>query len=70
MVDEKYMLNCPRCGRVEGFVPADFDDDQPASDTETEIDRDVVQTREGKPAMRVRCPRCGQWVASDRVGPA
>ena len=46
-------------------------DDEPEElpDGEAVIEDDVVNTPAG-PAVRVRCPRCGQWVKPDRARPA
>ena len=70
MADEKYVLNCPHCGRVEGFVAAEADDDAeaPASD-DMLIEEEVVRTRSGT-SVRVRCPRCGRWITPDHARPA
>ena len=69
MPEEKYVLNCPHCGRVEGFFFTGLEDDEAPPDSDSEIQQQVVRTDCG-PAVRVRCPRCGRWVKSDRVGPA
>lgn len=70
MADEKYVLNCPHCGPVEGFVSTDFQEqaDSPP-DGEMLIEEDVVRTPAGT-TTRVRCPSCGLWIKPDRVGPA
>ena len=71
MSQEKYALNCPKCGRVEGFVDSALADDEDdiVADSEVEIEEEVVRTASGT-TTRVRCPRCGGWVKSDRLGPA
>lgn len=70
MTQQKYVLYCPKCGRVEGFVPEAYDsDDDAIGEPEQEISEEVVQTAGGT-RVRVRCPRCGGWVAPDRVRPA
>ena len=70
MNDEKYVLNCPHCGRVEGFLPGlqSADDDAPP-EAEMQIEQNVVRTRHGS-ATRFRCPRCGRWLQSDAARPA
>ena len=67
MADEKYVLNCPHCGRVEGFVSAEADDDEAPASDDMLIEEDVVRTRSGT-SVRVRCPRCGRpaTTSSDR----
>ena len=69
-MDEKYILQCPRCGRGEGYAPTDtfYADGDPESADEL-IEDESVMTRRG-PARRVRCPRCGSWVSPDRVRPS
>ena len=70
MTDERYVLNCPRCGRVEGIVPSEDVSDPgspPVSDEDIELRQ--VETASG-PTARVRCPRCGGWIVPDRVRPA
>ena len=69
MQEEKFVLNCPKCGRVEGFFPSAEGESDDAPEEEMIIDEDVVQTPAG-PKMRVRCPSCGQWIAADRARPA
>jgi predicted RNA-binding Zn-ribbon protein involved in translation (DUF1610 family) len=69
MTSQKYALYCPKCGRVEGFVPESAADDEDDTEAETMIDEEVVVTPRGS-ATRVRCPQCGGWVAPDRVRPA
>ena len=70
MTGEKYLLDCPDCGQVEGYVPSDFDEDERApADPDMIIEEDVVRTSAG-PATRVRCPRCGRWIRPDRAHPA
>ena len=70
MFGEKYVLNCPKCGRVEGVVPdADEGYDEPGAEAEVVIDEDVFATPAG-PATRIRCPQCGLWVRPDRAHPA
>jgi hypothetical protein len=49
MSPEKYVLNCPRCGRVEGLIESDIEDD-PDSLPEAEhvIAEEVVRTASGR----------------------
>ena len=67
MSGDRYVLDCPRCGRVEGFAPND-DYDEGGAESEAAIDIEVIRTADG-PATRVRCPVCGLWVAADRARP-
>ena len=69
MTSQKYVLYCPKCGRVEGFVPESAADDEDDTEAESIIDEEVVVTPSGS-RTRVRCPQCGGWVAPDRVRPA
>lgn len=69
MGEEKYVLNCPKCGRVEGIVPTGDEEDETTAEADVVIEREVVQTPAGI-SQRVRCPRCGKWIKADRVGPA
>jgi predicted RNA-binding Zn-ribbon protein involved in translation (DUF1610 family) len=69
MTDQKYVLYCPKCGRVEGFVPETFDQDDDTTESDEVISEEVVRTVGGT-STRVRCPRCGGWVPADRVRPA
>lgn len=68
-MEEKYILNCPRCGRVEGYVPVSSGEPDETPDSDSVIEEEVVHTPAG-PAVRVRCPQCGQWVRPDRARPA
>ena len=68
-MEEKYVINCPRCGRVEGLVADSSEEPGESPEAETLIEVDVIRTPAG-PAIRMRCPRCGQWVKPDRVHPA
>ena len=40
-----------------------------APEAETVIEEEAVHTP-GGPAVRVRCPRCGQWIKPDQARPA
>ena len=66
---EKYVLNCPRCGPVVGLVSDASDEPGEGPEAETVIEEEVVDTP-GGPAVRVRCPRCGQWIKPDQARPA
>ena len=71
MPDEKYTLNCPRCGRVEGVLPVLLEEDEEAAPVaDAVISQEEVLTRSGVPAVRLRCPNCGQWLKADRAAPA
>jgi predicted RNA-binding Zn-ribbon protein involved in translation (DUF1610 family) len=70
MTEEKYILNCPDCGQVEGFVGdlnPDEEDDLPQA--EMTIEQRTVLTPTG-PETRLRCPACGRWLQGDRARPA
>lgn len=70
MPNEKYSLNCPRCGRVEGVLPDLLgSDDEAAVTADAVISQEVVRTPSGVPGVRLRCPSCGQWVKADRAAP-
>jgi len=72
MLDEKYVLDCPSCGRIEGYVPSAGrlgDDPSEPDDADNLIESQVVQTITG-PTTRLRCPKCGTWVEGDRGWPA
>ena len=71
MTELKYVLNCPDCGRVEGFLAAVHaeEDDDAGLEPEMVIEQHVVKTPTGV-TTRFRCPRCGRWVQSDRARPA
>ncbi len=70
MTQQKYALYCPKCGRVEGFVPESSDEggDDGIGEADEVISEEVVRTPSGT-SLRVRCPRCGGWVKGDRVRP-
>lgn len=68
-MEEKVVLNCPRCGRVEGYVPVAAGEDDDSPESESIIEEEVVRTPAG-PAIRVRCPQCGQWIKPDQARPA
>jgi len=70
MIGEKFIIDCPRCGRVEGFIP-DMDEDLNSTpgDADTDIEEQEF-TQEGHPMRRIRCPQCGNWLTGDRSRPA
>lgn len=72
MEGELYIIACPRCGSVEGFLPAGAEDRE-RDDMVAEVE-DFIEEREfdtdGGPVSRVRCPRCGTWVDADLARPA
>lgn len=69
MDGDKYIVYCPRCGPVEACASDAWDD---ASDVpgeiDVEIEEQVVETEHG-PEPRIRCPRCGMWLASGLARP-
>jgi uncharacterized C2H2 Zn-finger protein len=69
VMEEKYVLHCPRCGRVEGFLAGSNDEPDETPEAEGLIEKEVVRTPAGL-AVRLRCPRCGQWIKPDRATPA
>ncbi|MFW6061208.1 MAG: hypothetical protein ACOC93_00215 [Planctomycetota bacterium] len=64
---QRYSLDCPRCGRVEGVGQTGVED--LASTPEETIEERLVEDLEGHPERKVRCPRCGTWVEADRAHP-
>ncbi len=71
MGQEKYVVNCPGCGRVEGFVSSvnGYDDEEDSPEAEMSIEQQDVRTSGGQ-STRIRCPRCGRWLQPDRIRPA
>jgi len=69
MQEEKYVLNCPRCGRVEGYIASATDDEDAGPESDALITEQHVRAVNG-PATRMRCPRCGTWINPDRIRPA
>jgi len=67
MNSDKYIVHCPHCGIVEATMSDNTDDssDLP-TEGESELEEEVVETS-GGPKTRIRCPRCGMWLASDLV---
>lgn len=71
MQGEKYIIACPHCGRVEGYLPSSEEDIEGSLvdvDPESIIEERNFQTEAG-PASKVRCPACGQWVPADLAQP-
>ena len=62
---DKLVLNCPRCGKVEGYFPSEEGEDQPPGTLDEELEEQVFESVHG-PKTRVRCPKCGQWLSPDR----
>ena len=69
MPGEKYLVNCPTCGPVEGYLTSDFEEEDDALEADVAIEEATVQAAHGA-TSRVRCPRCGKWLPADRVSPA
>ncbi len=70
MSGEKYIVSCPECGVVEGFMPdADEGLYEPAVVADMVIEEAVVHTPRGV-TTRIRCPRCGAWTGPSGVRPA
>ena len=70
MQDEKYILDCPKCGTVEGYLPCESEEEDAELETSDEmLDEEEFET-EGVPITRVYCPQCGSWIPPDRVRPA
>jgi uncharacterized C2H2 Zn-finger protein len=63
MATEKCILNCPRCGRVEGYLA---DEIPGILEADTLIAAETFTTDAG-PATRLRCPTCGAWLEADRA---
>ena len=69
-MDEKYVIQCPHCGVIEGYRPLDSEDvELPPGSEDLVVEDEVFETPEG-PRTRVRCPRCGQWLKEDSAHPA
>lgn len=69
MNGEEYILDCPECGPVQGFGPAEYYEEHDlGGDMDMAIEEDAVRTPVGL-ATKVRCPECGLWVDADRVSP-
>ena len=68
MQGELFIIDCPRCGRIEGYAPAEEDDVDPAvGDEDESADEVEFFDRDGKPIHKIRCPRCGGWVQPERT---
>ena len=68
MQGEIFIINCPRCGPVEGYAPTDEDAVEPAmGDEEVVADEQEFFARDGVPVHKIRCPRCGGWVEPERT---
>ena len=69
MNGEKYIIHCPRCGIVEASVYDNIDDSSEVpGEGDIELEEEVWETTHG-PESRIRCPRCGAWLASDLAHP-
>ncbi|MFW6153883.1 MAG: hypothetical protein ACOC95_01570 [Planctomycetota bacterium] len=65
---EMFTLQCPRCGRVEGYPETE------AADADVLVDEEALITQQeftspGGPVTKCRCPQCGTWVDADAVEP-
>ncbi len=69
MNGEKYVLACPHCGDVEGFVEESSQREEDFGNVEEEIVADAFET-EGQPVSKIRCPVCGRWLSPDHAKPA
>jgi ribosomal protein S27AE len=73
MTGDKYILDCPRCGKVEGFAPVEVEEedrDLGPETADTTIEQEEFEQPGHLPTTRLRCPRCGTWVPADRATPA
>lgn len=71
MATEKYILSCPSCGPVEGYIFDELPEDRQREErgileSDALILAETLDTDNG-PAVRLRCPRCGSWIHADRV---
>lgn len=72
IMTEKYVIQCPKCGPVEGYASLDSDYDESEcgpGDADLEIVEEVFDSA-GHPVHKVQCPQCGTWLAADRAVPA
>lgn len=59
MALEGYALQCPKCGRVAGYLSSEVDADEPLEmDADKVMERAEFETASG-PVTRFRCPCCG-----------
>ena len=65
---DRFVMDCPRCGKVEGFIATDTDEDTPPDSPDEEVEEQTFESVHG-PVTRVRCPRCSQWLDVDREHP-
>ncbi len=71
MNGEKYIIRCPRCGDVEGYVAACGEDEDDTGPGDADGDTEAVAFEtEGHPITRIRCPRCGSWLNPEMARPA
>jgi ribosomal protein S27E len=71
MDGEKYIVKCPDCGEVEGYMSSPIGEDEEAGlgDSEAQIDEEVFDTS-SRPVAQVRCPQCGRWLSPYLARPA
>ena len=68
MQGEIFIINCPRCGRLEGYAPTEEDTLEPAlGDEDAAADEQEFFARDGHLVHKIRCPRCGGWVEPERT---
>lgn len=68
MQGEIFIIDCPRCGKVEAYAPTEEDDQERGlCDDETAVEEQNLITRSGHVAHRVQCPQCGQWIEADQT---
>ncbi len=68
---EKYIIDCPSCGKVEGYIQPqqeDYEEESGVGDVDEETVEETFESK-GHPVEKVRCPRCGTWLAANRAGP-
>ena len=68
MQGELYIVNCPQCGKVEGYAPTSVEGRDTGMSQERLIEEETVETPEGT-TVRIRCPKCGGWLPADRSVP-
>jgi ribosomal protein S27AE len=70
MSEEKFIISCPNCGPVEGYLSSDQDQEQEEiQESSEDLIEEQVFDLEGLPVTRLRCPRCGRWVPADQAAP-